>query len=153
MLSTFWSPMSSTDVHILSICPPAMQMIVQLYRATHSKPYGPHTVNHTNGAGQHTAAWKSMRYCRRQDRGLSQIKYHYHRLPYCNLYKVWSYNRKCRKSTTLISSGDITDWVQMSHCQVFQQIAWFVKRWHELYSLSEPPAHKVIITIKPQWKS
>ena len=115
------------------------------------EPYGPHTASHTNGAGQHTAAWKSMRYCRRQDRGLSQIKYHYHSLPYRNLYKVWSNNRKCRQHS--FSSGDITDWVQMSHCQVFQQIAWFVKRWHELYSLSEPPAHKVIITIKPQWKS
>ena len=47
--------------------------------------------------GQHTAPWKSMRHCRRQDHGLSLLKYHYHRLPYCNLYKVWSYNRKCRQ--------------------------------------------------------
>ena len=84
MLSTFWSTMSSTDVHILSICPPAMQMIVPRY----GQPYGPHTANHTNDAGQHTAAWKSMRYCRRQDCGLSQLKYHLHRLPYRNLQFV-----------------------------------------------------------------
>ena len=160
MLSTFWSPISSTDVHILSICPPAMQMIVQRYRATYGKQYGQHTVKHTNNTDHIRQTIQTVRGNIRQrgnqcdiagdkstDYPRSSIITTAYHIAICTRC---SNNRKCWQK---YNSGDITDWVQMSHCQVFQQIAWFVKRWHELYSLSEPPAHKVKITIKPQWKS